>query len=212
MPMIVNRGRAKHATVTNKNEDGACLYVMHSGALKTISTYRDGREKVTGFHLPGDIIGLEALDSGTHPYDAVALEDSAVCIVPLEELQRLSQSTPALLQELFRALSADISRDHGLVLLLGGMKAEERIAAFVLSLSRRHQRLGYAPDRFRLRMTRCDIASYLGLSLETVCRTFSRFQRDGLITLREREVRIVDADALTRLVGAWPLPKAPEEA
>ncbi len=131
------------------------------------------------------------------------LEDSEVCIIPFAQLEQLAMSLPALQHQLLRLLSGDISRDQGLMLLLGSMSAEQRLAAFLLSLSRRHQRLGFAADRFMLRMTREEIGSYLGLTLETVSRLLSRFQRDEWIAVHQRDVEIRNKDRLMEVVGHW---------
>lgn len=179
------------------------LHAVRSGAFKSVSVSRNGDVKVTGLHLQGEIMGLDAIDSGSYNYNSVALEDSEVCVIPYSRLARLAQRLPELQTRLLRVLSSDISRDHGLLLLLGGMAAEQRIAAFLLSLSRRYERLGYAETRFNLRMTREDIGSYLGLTLETVSRLMSRFQRDGLIATHQREIELKDMDGLAEIVGHW---------
>ena len=177
------------------------LYVVRSGAFKTVGVSRHGDEKITGFHLAGELLGLDAISAGRYAYGAVALEDSEVCAMPFAALEKLSLTVPALQRQLFRALSGDISRDQGLMLLLGSMTAEQRIAAFLLSLSRRYQRLGFASNRFVLRMTREEIGNYLGLTLETVSRLLSRFQRAGLIAVRQREIELRKAEQLRDLVG-----------
>jgi CRP/FNR family transcriptional regulator len=179
------------------------LYAVRSGAFKSVGVSRSGEEKVTGLHLPGEVMGLDAIDSGAHSYHAIALEDSEVCVIPYARLTSLALRVPELQSRLLRVLSSDISRDHGLMLLLGSMTAEQRIAAFLLSLSRRYERLGYAANRFNLRMTREDIGSYLGLTLETVSRLMSRFQREGLIAANQREVELKNATALADIVGHW---------
>lgn len=195
----VARGSALYRT-----HDGfESLYAVRSGSFKSIGVSRAGEEKVTGFHLPGELMGLDAINAGQHVYEAVALEDSEVCVIPFARLTQLALRIPALQGGLFRMLSSDISRDQGLMLLLGSMSAEQRTAAFLLSMSRRYEKLGYASTRFNLRMTREDIGSYLGLTLETVSRVLSRFQRDGLITVHQREVELKHADGLREIVGHW---------
>ena len=179
------------------------LYAVRSGAFKSVGGSHHGDEKVTGFHISGEMLGLEAISAGRHGYSAVALEDSEVCAIPFAALEQLASVVPALQHTLFRVLSGDISRDQGLMLLLGSMTAEQRLAAFVLSLSRRYQRLGFAANRFVLRMTREEIGNYLGLTLETVSRLLSRFHRDGLLVVRQRDVEILDAAALRAMVGHW---------
>jgi CRP/FNR family transcriptional regulator len=177
------------------------LHAVRSGAFKTVGLSRNGDEKVTGFHLSGELLGTEAINSGRYAYSAVALEDSEVCAIPFAALEKMSLGVPVLQHRLFRVLSGDISRDQGLMLMLGSMTAEQRLAAFLLSLSRRYERLGYAPNRFVLRMTRDEIGNYLGLTLETVSRVFSRFQRMGLLRVHQRDIDLLDVQALRELVG-----------
>lgn len=179
------------------------LYAVRSGAFKTVGVSHIGDEKVTGFHLPGELLGLEAINAGRHGYEAIALEDSEVCAIPFAALEKMALAVPALQSKLFRVLSGDIARDHGLMLLLGSMSAEQRLAAFLLSLSRRYQRLGFSAERFMLRMTRDEIGNYLGLTLETVSRLLSRFQKEGVIGVRQRAIEIQDAARLRERVGHW---------
>lgn len=194
---------ARGASLYRNGDDFEALYAVHSGAFKTVGVSRQGAEKITGFYLPGEILGLDSISPGRHRYDAIALEDSEVCVVPYASLEQMAASTPALQRQLFRALSSDISRDQGLMLLLGSMSAEQRLAAFLLSLSRRYQRLGFAANCFVLRMTREEIGNYLGVTLETISRLMSRFQRGGLITVRQRDIELNDVAGLMELVGHW---------
>ncbi|MCC7484324.1 MAG: fumarate/nitrate reduction transcriptional regulator Fnr [Burkholderiales bacterium] len=194
---------ARTAPLYHAGESFEFLYAVKSGAFKTAGVSRDGREKITGFHLPGELLGLEAISSGRHAYTAVALEDSEVCAISFAALERLALGMPALQHRLLRTLSSDISRDHGLMLLLGSMSAEQRLAAFLLSLAQRYRRLGFSADRFSLRMTREEIGNYLGLTLETVSRLLSRFQRARLIAVRQREIEIRAAGELREIVGHW---------
>jgi CRP/FNR family transcriptional regulator len=177
------------------------LHAVRSGAFKTLGVSRNGDEKVTGFHLAGEMLGLEAISAGCHAYTAVALEDSEVCAIPFAALEKLSLTVPALQHRLFQVISSDISRDQGLMLMLGSMSAEQRLAAFLLSLSRRYEHLGYSAQRFTLRMTREEIGNYLGLTLETVSRLFSRFQRDGLLGVQQREIELRNPARLREIVG-----------
>lgn len=194
---------ARGASLYHAGDAFESLYAVRSGAFKTVGVSRQGDEKITGFYLPGEMLGLDAISAGRHGYNAVALEDSEVCAIPFAQLEKLSMTMPALQHRLLQVLSGDISRDQGLLLLLGSMSAEQRLAAFLLSLSRRHQRLGFSASRFVLRMTRDEIGNYLGLTLETVSRLFSRFQRDGMIAARQRDVEICDAGRLREIVGHW---------
>jgi CRP/FNR family transcriptional regulator, anaerobic regulatory protein len=177
------------------------LYAVHSGGFKTVGSSRHGCEKITGFHLPGELLGLEAISRQQHGYDAIALEDSEVCVLPFAQLEAAALRIPALQRQLFRVLSSDISRDQGLMLMLGGMRAEQRLAAFLLSLSRRYAQLGYDRARFVLRMTREEIGNYLGLSTETISRLFSHLVREGLVAVQQREVELKDSGALMEIVG-----------
>lgn len=195
----VNRG----AFLYRVGDEFDAVYAVRSGAFKTLGVSSNGVEKITGFYLPGEVMGLDAINNDRHNYSAAALEDSEVCVIPFAKLTELALHIPELQQELFRLLSRDIARDHGLMLLLGSMTAEQRLAAFLLSLSRRYKRLGYAADHFVLRMTREDIGNYLGLTLETVSRLMSRFQRDGLLTVQQRDVVFKDCGGLKEIVGQW---------
>jgi CRP/FNR family transcriptional regulator len=197
----IRRKLTRGATLYRAGDRFEALYAVHSGGFKTVGRLSHGEEKITGFHLPGELIGLEAIDGGKHGYEAVALEDSEVCVIPFSRLDAAAQKFPQVRHELFRTLSRDISRDHGLMLLLGVMTAEQRLATFLLNLSRRYEKLGYSPERFVLRMTREEIGSYLGLTLETVSRTLSRFQRGGLLAVNQRDIELKNLPALMEMAG-----------
>jgi len=200
--IVTTKRRVARGAALFRNGDAfEYLYAVRSGAFKTVSVSRHGEEKITGFQLAGELMGLDAINSGRHGCDGVALEDSEVCAIPFAALEKLALTVPALQHQLFRVLSSDISRDQGLMLLLGSMAAEQRLAAFLLSLSRRYQRLGFAADRFTLRMTRDEIGNYLGLTLETVSRLFSRFQREGLLKVHQREIELLGIERLRGIVG-----------
>jgi CRP/FNR family transcriptional regulator len=194
---------ARGASLYHNGDRFESLYAVRSGSFKTVGVSRDGTEKITGFHMPGELLGLDAINGGRHGYNAFALEDSEVCIIPFVQLEQMALTLPALQHQLLRLVSGDISRDYGLMLLLGSMTAEQRLAAFLLSLARRHQRLGFAADRFMLRMTREEIGNYLGLTLETVSRLLSRFQREGNIAVHQRDIEIRNKDGLMEMVGHW---------
>lgn len=179
------------------------LYVVHGGTFKTVTESYEGYPKVTGFYLPGDMMGLEGLLYRQHLFDAVALEDSEVCVLPEEALERMARDVPALWQELLRTMSYEASQDHGLMLLLGSMNADERVATLLLSFSERYHRLGYSSHNLLLHMTREDMASYLGLTNETVCRVMSRLNRNGVLEVHQRHIEFTDA---RKLVAATPWP------
>lgn len=180
------------------------LYAIRTGFFKTQVLHEDGREQVTGFQMPGEIIGLDAISTDTHTCDAVALEDSEVCELPFDRLEELSRELPNLQRHLHKIMSREIVRDQGIMLLLGSMRAEERLAAFLLNLSHRFAARGYSPSAFRLRMTRQEIGSYLGLKLETVSRTLSAFQETRLIGVRNKSIELLDIQRLLRLIGQQP--------
>lgn len=184
------------ADLYRAGEPLAALFAIRSGFMKSCVLHDDGREQVAGFHMAGDLLGLDAIGGGTHTCDTVALEDSEVCEIPFSYLEQLSRELPSLQQQLHRIMSREIVRDYGVMLLLGSMSAEERLAAFLLNLSQRFATRGYSPSEFRLRMTREEIGSYLGLKLETVSRAFSGFQDRGLIDVRQKHVRILDIPGL----------------
>ncbi len=177
------------------------LFAIRTGFFKTSAISEDGREQVTGFHMSGELIGLDAISTEIHHCDAIALEDSEVCELPFAKIEALSREIPALQRHFYKVMSREIVRDQGVMMLLGNMKAEERLAAFLLNLSHRFQSRGYSSVSFHLRMTREEIGSYLGLKLETVSRTFSKFQDEGLIKVHNRLIDIEDMSGLKQLLG-----------
>ncbi|MEW6706103.1 MAG: fumarate/nitrate reduction transcriptional regulator Fnr [Pseudomonadota bacterium] len=177
------------------------VYAVRTGFFKTRVSAEDGRDQVTGFQMAGELLGLDGISTDRHSCDAVALEDSQVCIIPYEQLETLSREFTQLQHQFHKIMSREIVRDHGVMLLLGNMRAEERLAAFLLNLTQRLHARGFSASALVLRMTREEIGSYLGLKLETVSRTFSRFQDDGILEVRQRHIRIVDQAALQRLVN-----------
>jgi len=177
------------------------VYGIRSGSIKTQLEDASGQVQITGFLLPGEILGMDGLVNNTHVSHAIALEDSEVCVIKLDEMDRLSLQIPALQQQFRRLMSKEINRSHKLVMSLGALRSEQRLAAFLLNLSNRLAALGYSPNEFILRMSREEIGNYLGLTLETVSRLFSRFAREGLIKIQQREVHILDMQALRILSG-----------
>jgi CRP/FNR family transcriptional regulator len=171
-------------------------YAIRSGFFKTSVVDDEGREQVTGFFMAGELMGLDGLGSGSYHGSAIALEDSDVCVLPYSLIEEMSREIPALQRHLHAVLAREIVRDHGVMMLLGSMRAEERLATFLLNLSKRLLRRGYSASDFHLRMTREEIGSYLGLKLETVSRLFSAFQKDGLVAIEQKHVRIVSIAGL----------------
>lgn len=177
------------------------LYAVRTGFFKTYVSSEDGRDQVTGFQMAGELLGLDGIGNDRHACDAVALEDSQVCVIPFTQLEQLARDFSTLQHQLHRIMSREIVREHGVMLLLGSMRAEERLAAFLLNLTQRLQARGFSGTSVVLRMTREEIGSYLGLKLETVSRTFSKFQEEGLMDVKQRQIRILDLDGLTKLVN-----------
>ncbi|MEW9897576.1 fumarate/nitrate reduction transcriptional regulator Fnr [Chitinivorax sp. PXF-14] len=172
------------------------LYAVRTGFFKTTVLAEDGREQVTGFQMSGELIGLDAISTERHTCNAVALEDSEICEIPFNRLEELCRQVPVLQHHLYKVMSREIVRDHGVMMLLGNMKAEERLAAFLLNLSQRFSIRGYSATGFYLRMTREEIGSFLGLKLETVSRIFSRFQDEGLLKVQNKYVEVLDVGGL----------------
>jgi len=201
--MVYARRRVKRGEALFKGgAEFSAIYAIRSGFFKTSVVDGEGREQVTGFSMGGELIGLEGIGSGTYNGTASALEDSEVCVLPFNLIEEMSRDLPALQRRLHTVLAREIVRDHGVMMLLGSMRAEERLATFLINLSKRFLRRGYSASDFHLRMTREEIGSYLGLKLETVSRLFSRFQEEGLIDVQQKHVRIVDTAGLQRILGA----------
>lgn len=175
------------------------VYAVRSGSFKTVVIHPSGRDHVSGFHLTGETLGLDGICSGRHCSDAVALEDSTVCVIPFQALEALCREVRSLQQYVHRLLSAEIVRESGLMAMLAGMTAEQRLAGFLLNIATRMEARGYSGVEFCLRMTRADIGNYLGVTVETVSRTFSLFQQNGLISVQGKHVMLRDKDGLDRL-------------
>ena len=175
------------------------LYAVRSGSMKTSMAHRDGREQVTGLRIAGEPLGLDGISEGVHVCSAVALEDSSVCIVPYAELKRLCREIGSMQERLHKLLGEQIVRESAQMMVLGSLSADERVAAFLLDVSERNAQRGYSSNEFNLRMTREDMGSYLGMTLETVSRTLSRFQKRGQIDTQGKFIRIVDFEGLRKL-------------
>ena len=200
--VVTKRVRLKKGAVLYRAGDSfTALYAIKTGSCKTTVLAEDGREQVAGYHMLGDVIGMDGIGTERHGCQAVALEDTEYCVLPFDELGVLARSVAPLQRNLYQFLSREIARDHSVMLLLGSMRAEERLAAFLLNLSQRYRERGYSSTEFVLRMTREEIGSYLGLKLETVSRLFSRFHQEGLIQVQGRSVKLLDIAALKQLLG-----------
>jgi CRP/FNR family transcriptional regulator, anaerobic regulatory protein len=180
-------------------DDFDSLYAVRSGSIKTVIVHEGGREQVTGLLLAGDALGLDGIGEGVHVCDAVALEDSSVCVVPYALFERVCRESDGLQKRMHRMMSQAINRESDHIVRLGLLRADERVARMLLDLSSRLARRGYAAAEFTLRMTRDDIGSYLGMTLETVSRTLSRFDKLGLIEAHGKSIRIRDFDRLREI-------------
>jgi CRP/FNR family transcriptional regulator, anaerobic regulatory protein len=190
--LVYTRKRVKRSESLYRAGGGFdSLFAVRSGFFKSSVVLEDGRDQVTGFHMAGEILGMDGIGTDSHSSDVIALEDSEVCIIPYAHLEE-----PPLQRQLHKVMSRELVRDQGVMMLLGTMKAEERLAAFLLNLSTRFVARGFSPSEFHLRMTREEIGSYLGLSLETVSRLFSRFQDEFLITVQQKHICILDVPGL----------------
>lgn len=192
-----SRGQA----LFNADKPFKSIFVVRSGCFKTTVDATDGREQVTGFYFPGEFIGMDAIYEQSYKSTAKALETSTVCELPYEKLQEFSSTIPQLQSQMLSRLSKELSGDKSLMFLLGKKTAEEKLATFLLSLSRRFQERGFSSREFQLSMSRGDIANHLGLAIETVSRLFSRFQDDGLIRIQNKSLTLLDSDKLKQLCG-----------
>ena len=177
------------------------LYAVRSGAVKSWVTSANGDERIIGFHLPGELVGVDALDDGHHSCAAAALESTSVCRVPIEALNTLASTYPIINVQVQRLLGEVIAQANEMLVLLGRKSAAERMASFLLNLSGRLKRRGYSHCEFSLTMTRNDIGNYLGLALGTVCRLLAELQEDGVLSVRRRYIHIHNLDHLRIIVG-----------
>lgn len=174
------------------------LFLVRAGFFKTCVLSEDGREKITGFHLRGDLLGIDSFDMPTYACDAVALDTCEVWELPLVQIRARA---PELLPHVTATLASELRRDWRWMLVLGTLNAEQRVVAFLLDLASRLEALGFSDRHLLLRMTRAEMGNFLALQLETVTRVFSRLASSGLIAVNGREIRIDDAKALKAIVA-----------
>ena len=200
--LVAARRKISRGDILYRNgEKFSALYAIRTGFFKTTVAAEDGRDQVTGFQMAGEVIGLDGIVSDHHTCDAVALEDAEVCVMNFDRLEDLSREINALQRHVHKIMSREIVRENGVMLLLGSMRADERLAAFLLNLVQRLHARGFSQSELVLRMTREEIGSYLGLKLETVSRTFSKFVEEGIVEVKQRHVRILNPDALKLIVN-----------
>ncbi len=202
LDQIVKRNRPLHRSdhLFREGDKFQCLYIVKTGSVKTYAPSEDGGEQVLGFHLPGELIGLDAIARNRHHCSARVLETSAVCEIPFNQLEELSTSIPSLQHQMYRLLSHEIRHDEEMLTLLGKKNAEERLAAFLISLSERFKRRGFSATDFYLSMSRHEIGNYLGLAVETISRLFTRFQDEGLLQVERKHIQLLDIDRLHSIV------------
>jgi CRP/FNR family transcriptional regulator len=200
--LVYTRRRVKRGETLYRAGDAFnSLYAVRTGFFKSNVILEDGRDQVTGFHMPGEILGMDGIGTEAHTCNAHALEDGEVCVIPFARLEEVSREVRNLQHQFHKVMSREIVRDQGVMMLLGTMRAEERLAAFLINLSQRFVARGYSPSEFHLRMTREEIGSYLGLKLETVSRIFSKFQDQGLIAVQQKHIRILNTEGLKDLLA-----------
>lgn len=197
--VVAKRRRVKQGEhLFSSGDHFTSLYAIRTGFFKTCLIAENGREQVTGFQMAGEIVGLDGIVSDVHSCSAVALEDADVCVMPFDTVEAMSREFPVLQRHVHKIMSKEIVRENGVMMLLGNMRAEERIAAFLINLVQRLHARGFSEKELLLRMTREEIGNYLGMKLETVSRTFSKFSDEGIIDVNMRHIKILDSAALKK--------------
>lgn len=185
------------------------LYAVRTGSFKSFVSDADGDEQIIGFHFPGDIIGFDALREHQHQSYTQALETAMVCELPYDTLDEMSMKFPKLRHQIMSFMSAEIKQDHDMMMLLNKRTAEERLLYFIAHLSRRFEERGFSPRQFNLSMTRNEIGNYLGLTVETISRLLTRFQKESLIKVEGKLITILDFDAIDDKLHATEIPSQP---
>lgn len=200
---IVQRARPLHKGehVHRAEQPFTTIYAVRSGAFKAYSVSENGEEQIAQFYLPGEIFGMDGLSHNRYATSVVALETGAICAIPFERLRELSARLPALQRHIFQLMSQAIVTDQEMITLLGKYDAERRVATFLQRISRHHANRKLSASKIRLPLSRTDMGCYLGLTVETVSRIFSRFQKIGLLNLDNREVEILSLDWLHELAS-----------
>ena len=186
----------KNENIFSQGEKSGCIYAVRSGSVKTFTTAKNGEEQILGFHLPGEILGLDGMDNQIHSCSGVALDTSTICELPIGDLNILCVKIPGLQQQLLSLISNEITKDHTMLMLLARRNAEQKLATFFINLSGRFKERGYSADEFDLTMSRYDIGNYLGLADETVSRLISRFKDNKIIDANRKKISILDHGAL----------------
>lgn len=200
---IIKRSRPlqKGEYLFNSSDDFTSIFAVRSGSIKTFTESEQGDEQITGLYLPGELLGLDAIHKSIHPCSAIALETTSLCEIPFDTLEDLSARIPELHHQLFRIMSKEIASDQSLLMLMAQKSAEERLAAFLVNLSSRLKQRNFSDTEFNLSMSRKDIGNFLGLTIETISRTFSRFQSEGILSTQRKYVNIHKLDKLKEMAG-----------
>ncbi|HED34457.1 MAG TPA: fumarate/nitrate reduction transcriptional regulator Fnr [Gammaproteobacteria bacterium] len=200
---IIRRSRPlqKGERLFSSGDPFKSIYALRSGSIKTFTQSEQGDEQITGLYLPGELIGLDAIHDEKHPCFAMALETTSLCEIPFETLESLGSQIPDLSRQLFRIMSKEIANDQSLLILAAQKNAEERLAAFLVNLSARLRARNFSETEFNLSMSRKDIGNLLGLTIETVSRTFSRFQSNGILSTQRKYVNIHQLNTLKEIAG-----------
>ncbi|WP_111979665.1 fumarate/nitrate reduction transcriptional regulator Fnr [Algibacillus agarilyticus] len=191
----------KNEFIFKADKEFKSLYAVRSGSFKSYTLADNGDEQVTAFHLPGDIIGFDGINSRKHPSFALALETSLVCEIPYDTLDDMSVAMPELRHQIMKLMSNEITTDQALFALLNRKTAEQKLAAFISSLSYRFKQRGFSAKEFRLSMTRADIGNYLGLTIETISRLLSKYQKEKLIEVNGKFITLLDPKGLEAISG-----------
>lgn len=197
-----NRPHQKGEHLYRQHDPFKSIFAVRSGSFKSYVLNSSGGGRVTGFYLPGEIIGMDGIADRTHANSAIALEHASICEIPFNQLESLSQKLPVLQHNFFSIMGAEITKDQKIHTVLSSYSAEQRVVSFLLGISSRYARVGLSPLRFHLPMTRGDIGEYLGLTVETVSRLLTALQKKDLITVDNREIALLDKIALEAIVGA----------
>lgn len=187
--------------IYRSGDDFNSLYAIQYGAVKSYGVTLEGKEQITGFHLTGEVLGLDAIDSHAHSCNAVALEKTEICELPFDALEQLEQELPSLQHDLACIMSREIRRDQSMLMMISSTSAEQRLARFLLNLRERLLKRGFDGDQLRLPMTRQDIGNYLGLAFETVSRQLAHLQEIGMLKIENKNIRLLDIDGLESLAA-----------
>ena len=200
---IIQRSKPlqKSQHLYREGDDFQSVFAVRSGTLKAYKTTDDGREQVTAFYFPGEILGMDGISNNTHASSARALETAAVCEIPFSSLEKLSAMMPTLQRHFFQLMSREITEDQQLITLLSKNSADERVASLMLSISARNARRKLSATQFRLPMSRVDIGNYLGLTVETVSRVFSRMQKLDILSVDNKEIKILELEGLRSMAN-----------